>query len=283
MMKVKELLAYYDIFDRPLTREEIDGLPEQYASHREGYFYLFEREYIVPLRKRREEYAKEKWRKAMRVLKWYRLVPFVKIAFVSGSLSLNNTDELSDFDIIIVARHGRIWLVRAMTLALFYILGSLRRNIDHDKYAPNKICPNHFITDQSLLIPFKNIYTAELYRHLVPVIVRDGALLEHFKKENSWVTEMAGEWKLDESRIAKNNLLDFARMFFEWILSGSLGSWLDSVVAKYQKRRIESNQIVPVPGGHLIYNDKMLAFHSGSQAGKILSEFDKRLKLIDKL
>jgi len=253
MLSDLEIQAYYDTLDMPVANQ-----------------VLFDREYLIPLHKRREEFAMAKWRKALRALRWYRLVPFVRAVFVSGSLSINNTDELSDFDLIIVAKHGRIWLVRAMTLILFQMLGVLRRHIHHAGHAPDKICPNHYITDRSLAIPFQDVYTAQLYANLAPVIVRDLALIENFKKENDWVTEYF-PWDMDMSKILPPGNL---YTVFEWIL----GNHLEWVAKKYQLYRIEHNRITPVPGGHLICNDDMLAFHSGSSAGKIIEEYQANMR-----
>src|SRR3989344_3601625 len=109
MVTPLEKLAYYDALDMPLTQRELGDVPGHPAvGEREGYFYLFDREYLVPLRKRREEYARRKWRIASHVMLFLRLVPFVRMVFASGSLSMNNTDELSDLDVILVAKHGRI-------------------------------------------------------------------------------------------------------------------------------------------------------------------------------
>ena len=150
-----EMLAYYDTLDRPLTREELGEAPRHPAvRERDGYFYLFGREYLVPLRKRREEYARRKWRIASHVMLFLRMVPFLRMVFASGSLSMNNTDETSDLDVIIVAYQGRIWITRFLVTFVLWLLRALRRH--GQSIAPYKICPNHFITDQSLKIPFQN-------------------------------------------------------------------------------------------------------------------------------
>lgn len=248
MVSDVEIRAYYDTLDMPVANT-----------------VLFDRAYLIPLHKRRMEFSQAKWRKALRALRWYRIVPFVGAVFVSGSLSINNADELSDIDLIIVARHGRIWLVRAMTLALFFLMGKLRRHAHRAGHAPDKMCPNHFITDRSLAIPFQNIYTAQLYSTLVPVIVRDPALIEQFKQANAWVTEYF-PWKMDMSKKLKAKSYN--------LKADKLGNWLERLAERYQRRRIECNASAPVPGGHLVCNDEMLAFHAGSNAEKIIQTYE---------
>src|SRR3989344_6398789 len=110
MVSKLQLLAYYDTLDMPV--QQPDG----------SYEYLFDREYLVPLRKERERIAKRKWRIARRVAWWMRFLPFVRVVFASGSLSMNNTDELSDLDVVIVAKHGYIWTTRFLVNGLLFLL-----------------------------------------------------------------------------------------------------------------------------------------------------------------
>ncbi|MEK7583430.1 MAG: hypothetical protein AAB483_03475 [Patescibacteria group bacterium] len=279
-------LAYYDVLDMPLSAEEIsrylikgdshDTLPELVAKgvvgEREGRYYLFDREYLVPLKRERERLARLKWERTYRIMRWLRAVPFIKMAFASGSLSMNNTDEQSDLDIIIVARYGRIWLARLLTLFVLTVLGARRRH--SDTVAPDKICPNHFITDESLAIPFRSLYTAQLYANLVPLIVRDRSLLEAFQSANTWVAEHLDHWKIDGTRIFEPGLSAHVQYAGEKLLSGKPGDWLERHAATWQRRRIATRPLAIRPGGHLTYTDNALAFHAGSSEAEILKHYE---------
>ena len=287
-------LAYYDVLDMPLTAEEVfrylikkdgmvpslhDVLLELENDHnvggREGFYFLFDREYLVPLRKEHERLAKRKWRKARRAVRWLALVPSLRAVFVSGSLSMNNTDELSDLDVVIVTKHGRIWLTRLLVSGLLSLLRMRRRG--DQTIAPDKICPNHFITDESLHIPFQSLYTAQLYANLVPVMVADLELLKKFQMQNEWLFKYLHHWNMPPPsprlRRAMSGLGEF-------VFSGALGDWLETKARKYQKHRIERNATPLKPGGHLVYNDQSLAFHSGSSEGEIVGRFERSLLLL---
>lgn len=294
-------LAYYDVLDMPLSADEAfrylikkpgndilkfsriqeycDELArEKKIAEREGRYYLFDREYLVPLKLERERLARRKWERTYRIMRWLRAVPFIKIVFASGSLSMNNTDEQSDLDIIIVARYGRIWLARLLTLFVLTVLGARRRQ--SDMVAPDKICPNHFITDASLEIPYRSLYTAQLYANLVPLIVRDRSLLEAFQSANTWVTEYLDHWKIDGTRIFEPGLSAHVQYAGEKLLSRKLGDWLESAAADWQRRRIATRKLEIRPGGHLTYTDEALAFHSGSSEREILQRYNSLLSAL---
>src|SRR3989344_239940 len=267
-----ELLAYYDTLDRPLSIDEIGAdVCMPFVGKRDGYYYLFDREYLVPLRKERERIAARKWRVMREVMFWMRMVPFVRVVFASGSLSINNTDELSDLDVVIVARHGCIWTTRFLVAGLLALLG--RRRKHEDLVAPDKICPNHFITDQSLHIPFHSMYTAKLYANLVPLMAVDHDDLKKFHEANSWVLGFVGRWKMREDQIVQQGL-SFAIQWMGELILGLFGRKIENAVARYQKRRIGNKTNNIYLGGHLTFTDNALAFHSRSSESKILAQYE---------
>ena len=270
MPRALELLAYYDVLDRPLTREELGGeVDDERISSRDGYYYINNREYLVPLRLERERIAKHKWRRMRRIAWFLRLVPFVRAVFASGSLSMNNTDELSDLDVVVIAKHGRIWTTRLLLSGLLSLLRARRKH--EDGIAPDKLCPNHFITDQSLGIGFRSMYTAQLYAHLVPLIAVDRALIENFKKENAWVLGYAHRWEMDVKQARRPFVV--ARLC-EWFLARKVGEWMEKKAAAYQQHRIASRTVHLRPGGHVVYNNSVLAFHAGSSEAEILKKYE---------
>mgnify|MGYP001563224669 CR=1 FL=1 len=290
-------LAYYDVHNMPLragevfrylikkessfpSRQEIEkelkAIPE-----REGYYYLFGREYLVPLRHKRAKLAWDKWRRTYRAMKWLRAVPFVRVIFASGSLALHNTEELSDLDILLVVKNGRIWFVRLGVLTILAVLGIRRKHTD--RFAPDKICPNHFVTDASLKIPFQSVYTAQLYANLIPLVVTDRSLLKKFEIANEWVFHYLHHWQMEEGHIIARGLGDVARRFGEFFLAGRLGDFLENLARYFQKRRIEAHAVPLHPGGHLAYTNTQLAFHSDSSETELLLRYEQNMRKINVL
>lgn len=290
--EILSTLAYYDVLDMPLTAEEVfrflikspdydiptflrmsecceELVREGKLGRRGKYFFLFDREYLVPLRQQRRRLAQAKWHRAISTMKYLRMVPFVRLIFASGSLSMDNTDELSDLDIIIVAKHGRIWLTRLLVAGLLSLLG--RRRKHDDRIAPDKICPNHFITDASLAIPFRSMYTAQLYANLVPLVVTDHQLLKDFQIANEWLFHYLHHWIISPFPPYHKGGL---RGVGEFFLSGFLGDRLENLARRYQKKRIATHAAPLHPGGHLTYTDEALAFHAQSSETHILSAYE---------
>jgi hypothetical protein len=233
-----------------------------------------------------------------------QITPFMKMVLVSGSLSLGNSREESDVDLIIIARKGRIWTVRTFITLLTSILG-VRRCGDKTK---DKICLNHYITDKSLKVPFKSLYNAQSYIHLISVYddKEDKKLFREFQKENKWIKEYVGNYKLAElgsfRSIKRSKLLSFISNFFEFVLLGNLveaklptgslassicrrlglfskfGDWLERKLSQIQGDRIKKDPLCNKKGGRVMINDDQLEFHPDSHESYIIPEFNRRMK-----
>lgn len=309
-------LAYYDVLDMPLRAEEVwlrlvnfkhledsgsrvqgsegsqntpypkVGLDVVYkelhqlvldgTANRSGeYYFLFGREYLVPLRLKHEEIAKRKWQKAKRAIQWLRFVPYVRAVFGSGSLAINNTDELSDLDVLVVVKHGRIWLARLWITVLLSVLGVRRRG--SDKIAPDKICLNHYISDQSLLIPFQSIYNAQTYSNLIPIYVRSKNLIEQFKNANRWVLDFVFSWNLPDKPLIKNGWLEKITGLAETVLDSKIGNIFEKWARNYQYNRIVQNPATRQPAGRVIITDEQLEFHPHSIETSIIKKYNDNL------
>jgi predicted nucleotidyltransferase len=299
-------LVYYDIFDLPLKKEEIfkrlfvfDHLSSEMASKvlseselnlgleqlvekgtvgvRDGYYFLFGREYLIPYRLKKEKLAISRLKRTRQAVSCLRLIPNLLAVFASGSLAMRNTDELSDLDILIVTKAGRIWLARLYVTIFLSLLGIRRKGTD--KIAPNKICPNHYITDESLLIPFKSIYNAQTYSNLVPIYARDKKLIEEFKKANSWVLDYVRGWgNIDsENKILKPGFFVLLAKIKEKSLNNKLGDLLEKLARSFQFKRIASNPLTKQSGGRVVFNDRQLEFHPSSIEEDIIQKYNQHV------
>ena len=286
---VLKTTVYYDCLDYPLTQEELEVFSFEDGDEQEigylieeaqGFYFLKGRKNLIGVRKEKNKIAKKKWQKALKAIRWLRLVPYIKLVFASGSLALSNTDKESDLDVLLVAKHGRIWLTRFLTVLLLGFLGMRRKR--HQRVAPDKICLNHFITDESLYIPRKSIYTAQLYAHLVPILVDDKKLIDEFCEANKWVGEYVAGWPEcvltnSKRRIANNRFLKLIRKIGEKILDTKFGDWVESTLKKYQLRRINSYHLTYKPGGRVKADDESLEFHPDSPELKIIENYNKKM------
>lgn len=299
-------LAYYDVLDFPLREEEIfkylmvirekekvtldeikkelgELIESKQVFYADGYYYLFERDYLVPLRLKRTKIAEKKMERARRVVWWLGFLPYVKAVFTSGSLALANTDELSDLDVLVVAKHGRIWTTRLLISGMLTLFG--RRRKYNQKIAPDKICLNHYITDKSLLIPFKSVFNAQTYINLKPIFVSEPKIIGEFFETNLWLGDYILNFEAKESAAEKikiaagrNFLMKIKSGAGELILNTKLGDLLEAVARRWQTARIKKHRKQDPPGGRVVYNDDCLEFHPGSVEEEIIRKYESRIK-----
>ena len=196
-------VAYADIFDYPLTldeihwylwglsasREEVEdalhrcGLCPAHLSHMTpdtrdlngGYYTLPGRESIVALRRYRESIAAGLWRKAWTYAHRIAQLPFVRMVALTGSLAVGNVQPGADIDYLIVTEHGRLWLCRAAVIAL-----GMWANRQGDI-----VCPNYFLSERALAVTERNLYTAHEFAQMIPLYNLDA--YKQIQASNAWV------------------------------------------------------------------------------------------------
>lgn len=257
---------------------EASELLKKTLAERDGFYFLKGREDIVEQRIERQKISDERWKKARRYAFLFRLVPFLKIAFVSGSLALNNAKRNSDVDLLLVSKSGRIWTCRFFALLFLAVFGVLRRG---EKIA-GRFCLNHFITDVSLEIKNQSLYNAQTYVNFVPFVVRDQNALEEFWKKNKWL----GDYVLNfhpPRQGALNFHTAYAGDHSESSLPiiGSLivfGNLAEKFFAFLQKRRIERDPRTFKAGGRVVADDSRLEFHPDSPEKEILEKYNLKMR-----
>jgi len=199
-------LVYYNVLDRPLTGWEVfkylirikniklnDVLNvlenslelSKLINQKNGFYFLKGRQTIIKERIKRYKIADKKWKKAKRAIKLFQIIPFIKMVAISGSLAMNNTKENSDIDLLIIVKSGRIWTCRGIITIFSHLIGMRR----HGTLTKDRLCLNHYLTEKSLKIPYKSLYNAQTYSHLVPFWQVKNNLYKKFQKANQWINE----------------------------------------------------------------------------------------------
>lgn len=131
--EVIKILAFFDMFDYPLTLYEIwqelgrsvslgelwnvvaneDNLDDSLTIvQQRGFYFLTGREEIVAVRSCRYNYAQRKLKSARffgRIFSW---CPWVKMVALANSMGAHNLRDGSDIDFFIITAPRRIWLSR---------------------------------------------------------------------------------------------------------------------------------------------------------------------------
>ena len=211
-------LAYFDIFDYPLTFAEIkkfinveleitdDQLHDVIDSisiiqEANGFYYLIGRQEITLKRSERASISIQKFAKARVIAKILSFVPTVEYIGVSGSLSMNNASNSDDIDLFFITKRKTLWLSRLIVNSIL-ILTKQKRN-RKGKNVQDKICPNMFVDVGSLSFSGKrkSLYTAHEIVQMKTLFDRhDSHSLLIFK--NKWIREFFPNLQLPKIAIA---------------------------------------------------------------------------------
>ncbi len=196
-------VAYADIFDYPMTAQEIHwflwGMPASESEIADllcggllppgtlssvsaqgdepamPYYTLPGREHLVAVRQRRRRIARRLWERAWAYAAAIASLPFVRMVALTGSLAAGNTEAGADIDYLIVTAPGRLWLCRAGVIGIGRL--AARRG--------DTVCPNYILAENSLSLRERNLYTAREFAQMVPLYGLD--VYRRLRAENPWV------------------------------------------------------------------------------------------------
>lgn len=192
---VLRTVAYADVFDHPLTADEVHrylvGLAAQPASvgqelhrlvperlaYREGLYMLRGRSQLVETRRRRAAVAAELWPEAVRYGRLLARLPSVRMVAVTGSLTRDNVEAGSDIDYFLATAAGRVWAVRALT-------GLVRRTVRRPGIW---LCPNYILSEEALTLDDRNLVTAYELVQMRPLT--GGGVYRRMRELNGWTAE----------------------------------------------------------------------------------------------
>jgi len=260
--------------------EESDSLVAKgFLGFKNGFYFLSGRDALFDLRIEREKISAQKWKKLLKIARWFQAVPYLRAILVSGSMSINNADKESDFDILSVARSGRLYTCRIFLCLVASVFRSRRTRFDLT--APDKFCFNHYITDGALNIKYESLYNAQTYIGLKPVISKDD-VFNKFYEDNNWLTKyvvgpVATQDFVSRS-ISPSVVLSSIAKLAEILLDSFLGDKIEYWLKKYQQKRIRNNPATYESGGRVVFNDDELEFHPRSFEALAIDRYNKKLK-----
>ncbi|MDD2730780.1 MAG: hypothetical protein PHW33_01505 [Candidatus Portnoybacteria bacterium] len=296
-------LAYYDLLNRPLTSTEIfkylmagsgskeflpvltqlqkDSRSSNVFNQNEGLYFLAGHSCLVGKREKRAKIAQKKWRLLLRSAKFLALTPFIRLIAVTGSLSADNPETSSDWDLLVVTKKNRLWTARLMLTALTGLLGRRR----HGQLTRDRFCLNCYLTDKKLTIlptaKLRDFHAAQEYGRLIPIMETAKGIYEKFTQDNAlWLEQFLENYPWPAGPSPKNlkppRLFNACRRCLEILLSGPPGNWLEKKLSQWQIKRVRAKS-QHQPADQVFISDACLMFHPQSKSFRIMKAFEQRL------
>ena len=301
-------ITYYDILNFPLTSfevwkylivemeirspsgksniqtlgEVIEALESEQLKNRieefRGFYFLKGRKDLVERRIQNDKNSMAKFEIAERAARRLRLIPFVRMIAVTGTLAMKNCEKNSDIDFFVVLEKGRIFTGRLLVTLVVHILGKRR----YRKKIKNRICLNYFITDGSLEIQRQDLFAANEYSFIYPLFGFD--VFQKFCETNiTWIKKFKPNWEIPDLKPARyfvgvGHLQETVQRFFESLINLFWGDRIESWQKDMQIKRIRRNPLTQKSGAYIEYTDENLIFLPDSQGRRSEEEWQRRMK-----
>lgn len=281
---ILKTLLYSDIFDYPLSKEEIwkyliskkkenyhdfiNHLSNKETSfgNKNNYFFLNGRDGLVIIRTKKEKESLKKIKFAQKIISSLTIIPTVRFIGISGALAMKNSDEGDDIDLFIISSKNSVWITRLLMVLVLKILGVYRER--NGKNISNKICLNMLIDEASLLFPKKrrDLYTAHEIAQIMPMFQKDN-IYEKFIYSNNWISKfLPNAFDKKEKFLSAN--LNITDKIFNWIFEiFPIEVLLKNIQIRYMKNHLTKETIL----------DNFIAFHPFDYKTYVLKTYAKKL------
>ncbi|MBI4281158.1 hypothetical protein HY628_03095 [Candidatus Uhrbacteria bacterium] len=289
---ILKALAYFDLFDYPLTLIELwkylPGLTpcsleearQEVLKSREtgaieelnGFFFLPGRGEIVRVRQQRYLIAERKYRRALRVARWLRRIPGIRLIAVANTLAWSHAAEASDIDFFIITRPGSLWTSRLLGVLPFF-WARPRPGRERDTFCFSFWATETALDLQKIACQPSDPYLAYWLASLVPVYDPDG-LAEALWEANPWMSQYLPN--------ARPVISSFRRR-----VTASSRRSPTAVVAPRRLREAAARaaQLLWLPAGlrrlmnvdqRVVVTDELLKFHENDRRQEIFERYQKR-------
>jgi hypothetical protein len=300
---VLKTLAFFDIFDYPLTIVEIHkwlyakkgfglldiitalegGSLSNFIEYQDGFYFLKGRAQIIEIRLDRYQIADEKFKIARRVTKFLRWVAFIKLIAVCNTVGYNNASAGSDIDFFIIVRRGRVWWSRLLITSLVTLL-RVRR---HEKKVKDRICLSFYVADDHLdlaeiaILPL-DIYLIYWFATLAPIY--DLETNKNFFQANNWLFGQLPNFYIPQlasrRQVFDDALTSFSKKIDYLVLGRGFGDWLEHLaeIAQFKRLKRYLGDSINQPDHNVVVSSQMLKFHKIDRRQHYLELWQRSLK-----
>lgn len=300
-----DTLAYFDLADFPLTKEELYGwlwqppavsysdylavLEKIKLGSKFGYYFLAEQEKTVEERRRKFLISEEKLKIARRAIKIIKSVPFLRAVFVCNTVGSQQADENSDIDFFIVTEKNRIWITRLLITFLLELF-RLRRSGSRVK---NKVCLSFYVTTESLdlaklRVADDDIHFAYWLNQMLPIFDPENYYLK-FIEANSWTKNFLPNINQNQlcsylPKIAESFLSKFWKKVWEKMWQGKYGDLINNQAKKIQlaKMKFSGKSVDRGEEKGVVISDSILKFHEKDTRIEYRDAWKQKIEYVEK-
>ncbi|MBI2098858.1 hypothetical protein HYT45_00375 [Candidatus Uhrbacteria bacterium] len=285
-------LAYFDLFDYPLTAMEVwrylyapgmesidfekifaelsSLLEEKKIETKNGFYFLCGRTEIVQIRAERYALSFYKYRRARFIAKLLSFIPGVKMIALGNTAAWRHSRKESDIDFFIITASGRIWTTRMLSVFPISALGLRPQKTS----SANAVCLSFYASEDALnlrqLMVEEDIYFPYWTVSIVPLCAASG-IYEKFKEQNAWVRQYLPNVSFREPAkgIKKASLV-----------SGLIIPQIFEDMAKRIQAKLFPPQIKRLSSGGgtaVIASDQYLKFHTDDRRAEIRDKWKEKI------
>ncbi|MEI7621494.1 MAG: hypothetical protein WCJ51_03085 [Candidatus Moraniibacteriota bacterium] len=245
----------------------------KYLESKNGFYFLKGRGELFERRIENQKISAGKLKRLRWVVRWLSLVPFVRMIGATGGLAMKNANQKSDWDLLVVLADGHIWMGRTLITVWAHLLGKRR----HQEKIRDRVCLNYFITEQSLEVMTKDLFSANEYFFLLPLFGWE--VYHRFQIKNQWIKNLKPNYDLQEIQPVKILADTFwtkaIRMTGEFFLQSA---WLENWLKKIEKAKIAQNPKTHQEGSLVYAQDDALVFLPVPHGPVIFEKFKAKLE-----
>ena len=300
-------IAYFDVFDYPLTLVEIhkwlyqpdqkysllnisealdsDELAEVIDSEN-GFYFLKNRNQIVQTRLERYSIAEPKFKIALKVARCLRWLAFVQGICVCNNVGYNNGNKKSDIDFFIIVQKGRLWWARLVVTLVTTFLGLRRRG----KKVVDRVCLSFYVASDYLnlsdiAIKPNDIYLTYWFATLAPIYNNSqNQIYQELIKTNGWLKNYLPNFKstrLSNRRsVQDSQVTRFSKKIDKFMLNSFIGNWLEKIAKLIQIKKIKRyvGSAISEPDAKVVMSDSILKLHKTDRRRHYFELWQKKLK-----
>lgn len=282
---ILKTLLYSDIFDYPLSKEEIWkflisknkedkqnflkylNLKNNIFEYKDNFYFIKGRVEIIKKRRERERYSLEKIKFAKKIIQKISFIPTIYFIGISGALAMKNSDKGDDIDLFVITARNSVWTTRLIIVIMLIFLKAYRKRSGEN--VSNKICLNMLVDDLVIFFPKDrhDLYTAHEIAQILPIFNKNKTY-ERFINSNIWIKDFLPNAFSQKPAIPFVSKISVTNKIINYLLRISVIEFLTRTIQFwYMKKHVTKETI----------SNNFLAFHPFDYKEHVLNNYKKKI------